>query len=83
MPDVRVVTYDARGHGRSSCLPLPTATLAQLGGDLHLVTHAVAHASLRSIGFRASIGAQHRLATLTALAGVLGQVLDGPAPVVR
>ncbi|MFU8872977.1 alpha/beta fold hydrolase [Micromonospora sp. SL4-19] len=31
---VRVVTYDARGHGRSSCMALRTATLAQLGDDL-------------------------------------------------
>ncbi|SCG40039.1 Pimeloyl-ACP methyl ester carboxylesterase [Micromonospora echinaurantiaca] len=34
---VRVVTYDARGHGRSSCMALPTATLAQLGDDLAAV----------------------------------------------
>ncbi|WP_229402546.1 alpha/beta fold hydrolase [Micromonospora okii] len=39
---VRVVTYDARGHGRSSCMALPTATLAQLGDDLAAVLDAVA-----------------------------------------
>ncbi|MFG1884539.1 alpha/beta fold hydrolase [Micromonospora sp. NPDC049102] len=39
---VRVVTYDARGHGRSSCMPLLTATLAQLGDDLAAVLDAVA-----------------------------------------
>ena len=39
---VRVVTYDARGHGRSSCMALPTATLAQLGDDLAEVLDAVA-----------------------------------------
>jgi len=39
---VRVVAYDARGHGRSSCMPLPTATLAQLGDDLAAVVDAVA-----------------------------------------
>ncbi|MFB9236052.1 alpha/beta fold hydrolase [Plantactinospora siamensis] len=33
-PDVRVVAYDARGHGRSGCTRLCTATLAQLGDDL-------------------------------------------------
>ena len=38
---VRVVTYDARGHGRSSCMALPTATLAQLGDDLATVLDAV------------------------------------------
>ncbi|MCM0677575.1 alpha/beta hydrolase [Micromonospora phytophila] len=38
---VRVVTYDARGHGRSSCMALPTATLAQLGDDLAAVLDAV------------------------------------------
>ncbi|MEU5905401.1 alpha/beta hydrolase [Micromonospora sp. NPDC047467] len=46
MPDgaVRVVTFDARGHGRSSCMALPTATLAQLGDDLAAVIDAVAPA---------------------------------------
>ncbi|MFG2100747.1 alpha/beta hydrolase [Micromonospora sp. S4605] len=39
---VRVVTYDARGHGRSSCMALPTATLAQLGDDLAAVLDEVA-----------------------------------------
>ncbi|RKF25414.1 alpha/beta fold hydrolase [Micromonospora globbae] len=39
---VRVVAYDARGHGRSSCMPLRTATLAQLGDDLAAVVDAVA-----------------------------------------
>ncbi|WP_253290080.1 alpha/beta fold hydrolase [Verrucosispora sioxanthis] len=39
---VRVVTYDARGHGRSSCMALPTATLAQLGDDLAAVLDTVA-----------------------------------------
>ncbi|MET8910461.1 alpha/beta hydrolase [Micromonospora sp. NPDC004551] len=34
---VRVLTYDARGHGRSSCMALRTATLAQLGDDLAAV----------------------------------------------
>ncbi|GAA2223942.1 alpha/beta fold hydrolase [Micromonospora olivasterospora] len=41
---VRVVTYDARGHGRSSAMPLRTATLAQLGDDLAAVVDAVAPA---------------------------------------
>ncbi|QOC90906.1 alpha/beta fold hydrolase [Micromonospora craniellae] len=39
---VRVVSYDARGHGRSSCMTLPTATLAQLGDDLAAVLDTVA-----------------------------------------
>ncbi|MGW5559887.1 alpha/beta fold hydrolase [Micromonospora sp. NPDC003944] len=39
---VRVVTYDARGHGRSSCMALRTATLAQLGDDLATLIDAVA-----------------------------------------
>ena len=38
---VRVVTYDARGHGRSSCMALPTATVAQLGDDLAAVLDEV------------------------------------------
>ena len=41
---VRVVTYDARGHGRSSCMALRTATLAQLGDDLAAVVDEVAPA---------------------------------------
>ncbi|MEU8025529.1 alpha/beta hydrolase [Micromonospora harpali] len=41
---VRVVTYDARGHGRSGCMALRTATLAQLGDDLAAVLDAVAPA---------------------------------------
>jgi pimeloyl-ACP methyl ester carboxylesterase len=39
---VRVVTYDARGHGRSSCMALRTATLAQLGDDLAAVLDEIA-----------------------------------------
>ncbi|MET7748738.1 alpha/beta hydrolase [Micromonospora sp. NPDC005367] len=39
---VRLVAYDARGHGRSSCMPLRTATLAQLGDDLAAVIDALA-----------------------------------------
>lgn len=46
--------------------------------DLRLVTRAVAHASLRSIhGFRASTGAQHRLAALTGLAHLPSATLVG------
>ncbi|MGR6321392.1 alpha/beta hydrolase [Micromonospora soli] len=41
---VRVVTYDARGHGRSSCMALRTATLAQLGDDLAAVLDGIAPA---------------------------------------
>ncbi|SBT49105.1 Pimeloyl-ACP methyl ester carboxylesterase [Micromonospora narathiwatensis] len=39
---VRVVAYDARGHGRSSCMALRTATLAQLGDDLAAVLDEIA-----------------------------------------
>ncbi|MFI2647398.1 alpha/beta fold hydrolase [Micromonospora fulviviridis] len=38
---IRVVTYDARGHGRSSCMTLRTATLAQLGDDLAAVVDQI------------------------------------------
>ncbi|MBO4209533.1 alpha/beta fold hydrolase [Micromonospora echinofusca] len=38
----RIVTYDARGHGRSSCMSLRTATLEQLGDDLAAVLTEVA-----------------------------------------
>ncbi|HEY0696642.1 MAG TPA: alpha/beta hydrolase [Micromonospora sp.] len=39
---VRVVSYDARGHGRSGVTPLRAATLAQLGDDLLQVIEACA-----------------------------------------
>lgn len=39
---VRVVTYDARGHGRSGPATLSSATLAQLGDDLAEVIAEVA-----------------------------------------
>lgn len=34
LPDARVITYDARGHGRSGSTRLQSATLTQLGADL-------------------------------------------------
>jgi pimeloyl-ACP methyl ester carboxylesterase len=40
--DVRVVAYDARGHGRSGPTLLRSATLRQLGDDLAEVLHAYA-----------------------------------------
>jgi pimeloyl-ACP methyl ester carboxylesterase len=43
-PDLRVVTYDHRGHGRSAGTPARSATLAQLGRDLLAVLDAVAPA---------------------------------------
>ncbi|SDZ40224.1 Pimeloyl-ACP methyl ester carboxylesterase [Micromonospora pattaloongensis] len=39
---VRMVTYDARGHGRSSSTRLRSATLAQLGDDLAEIVREVA-----------------------------------------
>ena len=39
---VRVVSYDARGHGRSGCTELCSATLEQLGDDLAEVLATVA-----------------------------------------
>src|SRR4051812_8273989 len=41
-PRPRVITYDTRGHGRSSAIRLPTATLGQLGDDLAEVLRAYA-----------------------------------------
>jgi len=40
-PDLRVVTYDHRGHGRSGPTPRDRATIAQLGRDLAEVVEAV------------------------------------------
>ncbi|MDQ7903142.1 alpha/beta hydrolase [Phytohabitans sp. ZYX-F-186] len=40
--EARVVTYDARGHGRSSSVERGSATLDQLGDDLAEVLRAVA-----------------------------------------
>lgn len=41
-PDLRVVTYDHRGHGRSARTSAQNATLAQLGRDLLTVLDEVA-----------------------------------------
>lgn len=41
-PDLRVVTYDHRGHGRSGRTPAERASLAQLGRDLHRVVETLA-----------------------------------------
>jgi pimeloyl-ACP methyl ester carboxylesterase len=41
-PELRVVTYDHRGHGRSAGTSAQNATLAQLGRDLLTVLDAVA-----------------------------------------
>ena len=41
-PDVRVVVYDHRGHGRSGPSPQETSTLEQLGRDLAAVVEQVA-----------------------------------------
>lgn len=39
---VRIIAYDARGHGRSDCPPLHSATLERLGDDLAEVLDGVA-----------------------------------------
>ena len=49
--------YDARGHGRSSCMALRTATLAQLGDDLAAVLDAVAPD--RAGGSRRALDGRH------------------------
>ncbi|MFN2536877.1 MAG: alpha/beta fold hydrolase [Mycobacteriales bacterium] len=41
-PDLRVVSYDHRGHGRSGRAPRGSATLEQLGRDLRTVLDEVA-----------------------------------------
>lgn len=41
-PDLKVVTYDHRGHGRSGRTPREGATIAQLGRDMAQVIDAVA-----------------------------------------
>jgi len=41
-PDLRVVAYDHRGHGRSPRTPRDRATISQLGRDLARVIEAVA-----------------------------------------
>lgn len=49
--DVRVVAYDARGHGRSSTTLLESATLPQLGADLAEVIRAqVPHGPIVLVG---------------------------------
>ena len=41
-PDLKVVTYDHRGHGRSGRTPREKATISQLGRDMARVIDAVA-----------------------------------------
>lgn len=41
-PGLRIVAYDARGHGRSGATPRRAATLQRLGDDLHEVLRQVA-----------------------------------------
>ena len=41
-PDLKIVTYDHRGHGRSGRTPRERATIQQLGRDLARVVDAVA-----------------------------------------
>lgn len=43
-PDLKVVTYDHRGHGRSGRTPREKASIAQLGRDMARVIDAVAPA---------------------------------------
>jgi pimeloyl-ACP methyl ester carboxylesterase len=43
-PDLKVVTYDHRGHGRSGRTPRERATIQQLGRDMARVVDAVAPA---------------------------------------
>jgi pimeloyl-ACP methyl ester carboxylesterase len=43
-PDLKVVTYDHRGHGRSGRTPRDKATISQLGRDMGRVIDAVAPA---------------------------------------
>ncbi|MEO3817229.1 alpha/beta hydrolase [Plantactinospora sp. B24E8] len=48
---VRVISYDARGHGRSGPTTLRTATLAQLGDDLaEVVSQLVPHGRVVLVG---------------------------------
>lgn len=49
-PDLRVVTYDHRGHGRSGRTPRDRATIAQLGRDLGRVLDEVAPAGPVVVG---------------------------------
>jgi pimeloyl-ACP methyl ester carboxylesterase len=49
-PDLRVVTYDQRGHGQSSRAPRDSATIEQLGKDLRAVLDAVAGGPVVVVG---------------------------------
>src|SRR5690349_19405185 len=49
-PDLRVVTYDHRGHGRSGRAPRGTATLPQLGRDLRAVVDSLPEGPVTVVG---------------------------------
>jgi pimeloyl-ACP methyl ester carboxylesterase len=49
-PDLRVVTYDHRGHGRSGRAPEGTATLPQLGRDLRSVVDSLPEGPVTVVG---------------------------------
>jgi pimeloyl-ACP methyl ester carboxylesterase len=49
-PDVRVVTYDHRGHGRSALAPRGSATLPQLGRDLKAVVDSLPEGPVTVVG---------------------------------
>ncbi|CQD24316.1 alpha/beta hydrolase [Mycobacterium lentiflavum] len=40
-PSIRIVTYDHRGHGSSTCAPIRTYTIERLADDLAAVTTAL------------------------------------------
>lgn len=49
-PDLRVVTYDHRGHGLSGLAPRGTATLVQLGRDLRSVVDSLPPGPVTVVG---------------------------------
>jgi pimeloyl-ACP methyl ester carboxylesterase len=88
-PDLRVVTYDQRGHGRSARAPKDSATIEQLGRDLRAVIDRLGSGPVVVVGH--SMGGMtimsyveqhpHEVGTQVVAAGLVGTSGGGLAQV--
>ncbi|MEX2290713.1 MAG: alpha/beta fold hydrolase [Mycobacteriales bacterium] len=76
--DLKVVTYDHRGHGRSGRTPRERATIAQLGRDLAAVVEAVAPSGPVVLGGH-SMGGMTMLALAEERPELFGERIVGAA----
>ena len=74
-PDLRVITYDHRGHGRSGRAPAGTATLPQLGRDLKAVVDSLPEGPVTVVGH--SMGGMTVMAFAEQFPSYLGERVTG------